>query len=305
MHPVTQNDPKNHHYVPQHFLRAWATKGAKVYRYRRVAATGRLEVREVGIRKTASKDDLYRASFEDGSFEIESSIITPTIDQDGHKIIAAARSETIAGWDSEKRRRLANYLTCLEARHPDVLEAMDVRDRLENLRAQMKADGFASEESVDEVIDYFKASSSLGVLALGLFAQNESRPSLAKPFAEGLMDAHLREYVFTDLPLLSSSYPMARWGDYITDIFSVIALSPNKALIYSSSRDVDVFSTIPNDLRSSVINLYTLAKAESAYFYSPYLDGFVDKHLGWAKTMTDISAQRAYIGEFIKRELVG
>ena len=300
-----KNEPKNHHYVPQHFLRAWEAAKGKVLRYRRISATGKVEVRESSIRKTASADDLYRVWFRDGSLQVESSIVTRWIDEDGHRILERARNESVVNWGVEERKRLATYLTCLEARNPAVLREMDLTDRLDEIRLRMIADGCGSHKSVDEVVDYLKATKSLGVAVLALFAQNEKLGLLGNPFAHGLLDAYWEEINFEGSPLLTSTYPTARWGDYLKAVFFVIALSPSKALIISRDPNVRVLRTIPEPLRHRVINFYTLAKANEAFHHDASLKDFVSSHMGWAKGISEIDKQRETLGEFICREMSG
>lgn len=184
---MSNNPPKNHHFVPQHFLKAWQSSDGRICRNRFIPKIGKFESKDVAIKKTGSVNDLYRIQFPDGSFEIESSLVTPEIDEAGHKIVKKARSESLSSWSVDERRSLANYLTCLEARHPEVIDAMNVGSELEKLRKQMKEDGFASDSSVDKVVDYFQSSPSIGVMAFAYFLQNEKTPMMAQPFSDGLL----------------------------------------------------------------------------------------------------------------------
>lgn len=301
---MSNNPPKNHHFVPQHFLKTWQSTEGKICRYRFIPNIGKFEAKEVAIRKTGSINDLYRVQFPDGSFEIESSLVTPEIDEAGHKVIEKIRSESMFSWSKDEARALANYLTCLEARHPDVIDAMNIGPELEKLRKSMKEDGFASDESVDEVVDYFQSSPSIGVIAFAYFLQNEKNPLMAQPFSDGLLTANVREYTFSSDTLICSSYPTSRWGDYLSDFLFSIAISPTKAIVYSTSSDVDVIGAIPENVRSNLINLYSLAKADAAYFKDASKSEFIKQHLGWATKLGGHKAQQEYVGNFIKRELV-
>ncbi len=78
-----------------------------------------------------------------------------------------------------------------------------------------------------------------------------------------------------------------------------MSISPYKALIFSSNSDVKVFDELDEDTLSEVINLYTVAKAEFAYTYEPVFDTFLQTHLGWAKLLNNIDAQKQYIGDFV------
>ncbi len=301
---MSNNPPKNHHFVPQHFLKAWQSSDGKIYRHRFIQHTGKFESKEVAIRRTASVDDLYRVQFPDGSFEIESSLVTPEIDEAGYKIIEKIRIGSLSQWTKTNKKSLAIYLTCLEARHPDVIEEMNVGAELEELRTQMKEDGFARDKSVDEVVDYFQSSPSIGLIAFAYFLQNEKTPLLAQPFSDGILSANVREYTFSSDALICSSYPTSRWGDYLNDFLFVVAVSPKKAIVYSTSSDVDVFGYIPEIARINLINLYSLSKANLAYFKDTSKSKFIKQHLGWATKLKDLNAQKDYVAKFIQGELI-
>lgn len=68
--------------------------------------------------------------------------------------------------------------------------------------------------------------------------------------------------------------------------------------------DIDVIGVIPENVRSNLINLYSLAKAEFAYFKDASQSEFIKQHLGWANKLRGHKAQQEYIVNFIKRELI-
>lgn len=296
------NPPRNHHFIPQHFLKAWQHAPGRIFRYRRLPSSGGLEIKQVAIKHTASIQDLYRIDFADGGFEVESSYITPMIDETGHKIIEKARGSKVQDWGLPEYRQLANTLTLLEARHPDILKAMDVRSELDLMRQRMKEQQLSSHASIDEVIDYFKESNSLGVISLVLFAQNEILPLIDKAFSDGLVKATMREYSW-ELPcLLASDYPVSRWGHYLEDLLFIISIAPSKALVFSNNRNVVAFDRIKPHARARLINLYTLARARTAYYSNDREGEFVNIHLGWALDRPTISAQREYVADFLRAE---
>lgn len=301
---MTKSLPKNHHFVPQHFLKAWQSSEGRIFRYRFISNVGKFESKEVGIRKTASINNLYKVQFPDGSFEIESSVVSREIDDAGHKIIEKARSTSLSTWSDSEKRSLANYLTCLEARHPEVIEAMNIGPELEALRKKLKKDCFSSVKSIDEVFDYFQSSPSIGVIAFAWFLQNEKSALIAKPFSDGLLSANVREYNFNEDVLICSSYPVSRWGDYLDELFFAIAISPTKAIVYSTSPDIDVIGVFPEKIRSDLINLYSLSKADTAYFKDNSKSEFIERHIGWATKLKSVKAQKEYIGCFLKCELL-
>jgi len=298
------NEPKNHHFIPQHYLKAWQSTKGKIIRYRIIPETGAFEIKEVGIKKTASINDLYRITFPDGSFEIESSLITPEVDEQGHKIIEEARNSTITLWSKAQKKKLANYFTCLEARHPEIIDEMNIGADLDILRAEMKSKGHFKDTSIDEVINYFQSSDSIGVVNLASFIQNEIDSKLTQPFSEGLLKAHVREYKFDSAALLCSDYPTSRWGDYLKTFMLAVAISPTKSVIYSTNKDIDVFNQLPASSRAKLINLYSLAKAEVAYFKDQSMANFVKEHLGWAKQLNSNEKKQEYISNFVIAELM-
>ncbi|KPG77523.1 DUF4238 domain-containing protein [Pseudomonas libanensis] len=296
------NPPRNHHFVPQHFLKAWQHENGRIYRYRRLPSSGAIEIKSVAIKHTASIQDLYRLDFADGGFEVESSFITPMIDEAGHKIIEKARGSSVQDWELGDRRQLANTLTLMEARHPDILKAMDVRQELELFRKEMKDGQRSSHRSIDEVIDYLKASSSLGVLSLLLLAQNEQVPLIDEAFSDCLAAANMREYSWEPPCLLASDYPPSRWGHYLKDLLLIIAIAPGKGLVYSSDPNVTVYDRLKPHTRARLINLYTLAKARTAYYIDDTQGEFVDTHLGWANDRTTLKEQQEYVTNFLMGE---
>lgn len=170
---------------------------------------------------------------------------------------------------------------------------------VEEIRTKLKSEKGASDDSVDDVINYFKTSDTLGVMSLAYFLQNESNPILDKPFSESLLKAHRKEFIFESPVLLCSDYPAANWGNFDDHIFCVLAISPTKAIIYSSHRNIDVFDMVSKSTLVRMINLYSIAKASAAFFIHDTQKEFVEKHLGWAKRHSDLDAQKNYVGQCV------
>lgn len=72
------NTPRNHHFIPQHFLKAWQHADSKIFRYRRLPSGGEMGTKSVAINRTVSIQYLHRIDFPDGGFEVESSHVTPS-----------------------------------------------------------------------------------------------------------------------------------------------------------------------------------------------------------------------------------
>ncbi|OXI80022.1 hypothetical protein CFB50_33155 [Burkholderia sp. AU33423] len=297
--------PKNHHYVPQHFLKAWATPstGEKLYRYRVIEHTGQLECRQAAIRKSASEDHLYELHFPDGSFEIESLVVTPILDEMGHKILARIRETPFQGLSQEQKKELAIYLACLEARHPETLKKMDISGDLEQMRQKMKVEvePDVSRHSIDEVFDYVGASPSTGVMAFALFVRNERSGALARPFSDGLLEAEAIEYQFPEDCLLTSDFPCFRLGEYLGDaLLYVVAISPRKSLIYSRKTNATALRQLPQQVRAELINFYSLGFAQKAFSSNDKHSAFVKSHLGWARRHTTTEARQRYLQHFLE-----
>ncbi len=292
---MTVNVPRNHHFVPQHFLKAWESSPKKIIRYKLLPSSTQVEVREVSIKSTASQKDLYRLEFEDGTFEIESSIVTPKIDAYGSNLLNSIRVCSIFDLNQDDRFKFLEYLINLEARHPDIIKLMDFSSELEKSRADFKAKNIGSDESIDAVIDYLAASSTLGVMAFGFLSQ------YGFGFVEHLYNGHLIELNFEGNSLITSSYPVARFGDYTNQHLLVVAISPRKALVLSSSEDIGFFNELETSLRADLINLYTLAKADAAYYNDSSMSDFVGKHLGWENKCETNDKKGEYVKSFLRR----
>lgn len=297
--------PINHHYVPQHFLKAWAKNGSsdRLYRFRNISHNNRFECKEVAIRNSASQDNLYEVLLADGKFEIESLIVTPELDEFGHKIISRIRGSSFQQLTDTDKRELAIYLVCLEARHPDTLEKMNIREELDKMRESMKATTGHSHKNIDEVLDYFKASPSIGVMSFAWFVQNERSGYLGKPFSDGLVQSNAVEYKFDSDYLITSDFPCFRMGDYLGQFLYVAALSPRKAMIYSPNPDIRVFDVLPMQARADLINLYVLGYAERAFGNTASFGPFVEQHLGWARRCHTTEEKKAYVANFLKVSL--
>ena len=287
---MSDNPPKNHHYVPRHFLKAWSADGNKLYRYKLKPWVGYLEVQRASLDRVASEHDLYTVELPDGSFETETSHVTPEVDVPGLKFLEMARLSSVRDFDTKDLRGLANYVVFLEARNPKILNVMDVRSQLSEIAEQSIREGLKKAD-VDRVTDYLKKV-NLGKLSLGLFIKNESDGRYGKPFAEGLASVELREYEFDSDRLLCSNYPAARWGKFDEELLLVLAITPRKALVYSSR--AQLIDSVPDDLKAVLFNLYTLGKAEEAYYIDGSMEDFVRAHLGWAVDQT-LEESREYI----------
>ena len=264
----------------------------KIIRYKRLEIDERLEEKLVSIRKTASVPGLYDVVLPDGGFEVESLMVTPNLDEAGYKILAKARNTSVYDFDENEKRELAIYLTCLEARHPEMLEVMDIVPELNRLSMASITERMQGSK---EIIDYIKKANSTGAMALSGFIQNERNGLVCPPFSNGLMNARMLEVVFDENVLVSSDYPISRFGEYQGALQVVIAISPSKALIYSNLGDMAVFNELSQRELAGLINVYTLMNGECGYFCNRTLKSIFQQHLGWCKNISEIEEKRKYI----------
>ncbi|EOG7752780.1 DUF4238 domain-containing protein [Vibrio cholerae] len=296
------NTPRNHHYVPQHFLKAWQSSEGKIYSYRVNPYTKLGEVKEASIKRSASQKDLYHIAFHDGGFEIETTIINPYIDDDGAGLIELARNTVISDWSNEKQLKLARYIVCLEARHPDVVDIMNIS--LSEIKERFKQQGIYSDEAVDDVFDYFGTTQDVGKVALSALVQNEELALLEEPFADGLVRSDFIEITLKTDQFICSNYPTGRWGHFLENVLLFLAISPTKALIYSAdSRMAQLYKSLPESVVIDLVNLYTLGNATIAYHTDNKQLEFVTEHLGWAKKLKSLDEQREYVGKFFDQAL--
>ena len=293
--------PVNHHYVPQHFLRAWVKSGSenRLYRFKAIPNKKGIECKKVSIRYSTSQSNLYDIHLPDGNFEVESLIVTPILDEFGHKIISRIRESAFDQLSTEEKKELAVYLVCLEARHPETLNKMNCRDQLADIHETMKSTTSSSHKSIDEVHDYFMASPSIGVISFALFIQNERIGNLDQRFSDGLLRACATEYVFDNNCLITSDFPCFREGDYLSNFLYVVNISPRKALVYSDNSNINYLDKLPVHLMPEVFNFFVLGYAECAFGSNPDFCSFVEQHLGWARRFTTREEKQSYMKIFL------
>ncbi len=293
------NKPVNHHFVPQHFLSAWAIgkESKKLCRFKRIEHTGKFEVKNASIKHSANIKNLYEMIFPDGSFEIESTHVTPKLDEVGYKALNSVRGADYAIIPTSTKKDLAFYLTCLEARNPSVLELMELSE--EEFLSIKKSMTQGSKDSIDEVFSYVGSSPTKSVMAFALFIVNELTGFQSKPFHHGLLNANVEEFNFDTDCLLTSGYPTFRMGHYNTDVLFSVAVTPRKALVYSANEFAQLFELLPKDEKIKIINLLTVAKAKSAYSNNDDLAPFVEEHLGWAIG----NSSQAHIQQYILKNI--
>lgn len=271
----------NDHFVPQHFLRAWATdvNKKKLFGYKRIQQTGEIKFQERSIASSASAKDLYQITDGKETIEFETRIMTDAVDTPMSEVVARLRSDGLSNLSQTDREKIARYITILEARNPKVIEQMTLTEAdLEKLMEE-QLNSSASPKALADVSSFIKSIlPSSGKAAAGMFAEwghgLDSSALLNKGWIEVLKN---EEDTF-----LCSNYPVGRHGKY-EDQKSIItlAVSPTQGLLFVPISLQERYQTGCVDELSRMINLFTLGRATEAYSISASPNKFVMNHLGW------------------------
>lgn len=271
----------NDHFVPQHFLRAWAIdpEKKKLFGYQRIQQTNEIKFKERSIISTASAKDLYQISDGVQKAEFETRVMTEAVDTPMSAVVAKLRTIGLERLGQCDRELLARYITILEARNPRVIEQMMLSDvdlakiMAEQLKFQVSPDAVAY---VGKFMKSILPSS--GKAAAGMFAGWGHGIDSTALLKKGWIEVNRSD----GGTFLSSNYPVGRHGKY-EDENSIIslAISPEKGLLFIPNDLQDTFQNSPVCELSKMIDLFTLARATEAYSISSLPNMFVMDHLGW------------------------
>lgn len=293
---MSMGKPRNHHYVPQYFLRAWSVDGndKKTNRYQRVAHTGKVEFRkDASIRYCASEEDLYVISDGTDSAEFETIVMTEQLDTPGAEVVEKLRISGLGSLnDNGELFTLAKYVTSLEARNPKTIQKMRLSGRdLDAIRDQNLA--YASSVAVNEVVDYFRQLDT-GKLAAGLFLP------LGGEFANALLRCLPLELKLPQGWLVTSDYPVGRVGDYRQQFMLSLAVAPKHAVLWFPDPKTRLLvSELPEKAQAHLVNFLTIGDADVAFTTVGEPDAFVSAQLGWKKGL-DQEAQKNRVVEIIQ-----
>lgn len=272
----------NDHYVPQHFLRAWACDegGKKLHRYKRIAHTGRVEFKEQSIISSGSGQDLYQISDGEKKAEFETSVMTKAVDTPFSPVLEKFHFSGLKSLSQDERGKLARYIVILEGRNPHVIGLMQegVTNNIDVLLEPAKEDGI-SDATIAEMQGLLERMlPTLGAAAAGMFAGwghgQEAKALLEKQWVE--IDFDKSE------ALVTSNYPVGRWNWYTNpDSYLLLALTPRKALVIGNEKYCQTFLRATRQIQARVLNLMTIARATEAYCRSNSRSLFVERHLGW------------------------
>lgn len=289
----------NDHFVPQHFLRAWATdlNKKKLFGYQRIQQTDAIKFQERSIVSSASAKNLYQITDGKETAEFETRIMTDAVDTPMSEVIAKLRSVGLAKLSQSDREILARYITILEARNPKVIEQMTLSEvDLEKIMAeQLKSP--VSPEAVAYVGNFMKSIlPSSGKAAAGMFAGWGHGIDSTALLNKGWVEVNRID----GTTFLCSNYPVGRHGQY-EDEKSIIALavSPTQGMLFVPIGLKDTFQKGPASKLSRMIDLFTLGRATEAYSISDSPNKFVMDHLGWM-LRTEEKNYSAYVNFALK-----
>lgn len=270
------NIPKNHHYVPQHFLKSWTTDGKHTNRYKRNPHNNLVDFRRgVGIAKLASRDHLYVVDDGNTRAEFETSIVTTLLDTPGALVVDKVRRSGTCSLSKEELSVFARYVVMLEARNPRTISQMALShedmDRI--VASQPQSIGT---QSTFRAIANKIMSLDTGKLSSGLIMANDME------FALRLAASPKLEVNTEEAELISSSYPVGRIGRYDTKFLVTLAISPRVGLIWCTMPELfQEMSTLTTSQQAAFINFMSLGYADAAYTQAQDTNSVISNHLGW------------------------
>jgi hypothetical protein len=279
------NVPHNHHYVPQHFLKAWSvdSDGNKIHRYKWISAANKVEFK-IGrsIELSASAHDLYTVSNSTETREFETSIMTARLDTPGSEILQRIRADGIGRLSDAERSAFAHYLVALEGRNPVVMEQMSLSaETIDDIAAKLEQEHKEAQGSFGPIAGFLKKLNSTGALAAAAYVGGGS-----KEHARAILDRQWVElHTEPSRPFFTSNYPVGRCAWFNRDdFFACLAVSPTRALFFVPKTQVWYTTLTRPDgrrLAAQMVKLLTLRNASEAYTSDPVRSAFVMEELSW------------------------
>lgn len=295
----------NDHYVPQHFLRAWAcdAEQKKINAYRRIEHTGQVDFKpnkQRSIVSSASHQDLYQITDGVRTAEFESSVMTRGVDTPMSNVIFKLRASGLKTLNQDEKKLLCRYLVILEGRNPQVINQMQLSPAdLHSISQDISKSGIASNEAIEDVRVFFeRIFAHSGAASAGAYAGFAHFPD-----AEALMSKKCIEVTRNDARgYLTSNYPVGRENDFCNpNCLLTIAISPSKALVFSNEMVCQRIVASPDNEKWRMIDLQTLARATDAFTLLPTIDPFVVRHLGW-KLRNEAAALKTYFSDAMNEQ---
>ncbi len=283
-------EPRNHHYVPQHFLSAWSVDdGKKTNRYRRIAHTGKVEFRKgVSIVHCASENELYVLSDGINTVNFESSVMNESLDAPGAVVIKKLRTSGLDSLDEKDRFTLANYVICMEARNPKTM------DKMQGLESNL---GGIPDHNFAPWLDCLKNISAKGKRGTGplgttLYVKLDSQFG-DDGFTNALLRCFPLEVKLAERRLVTSDYPVGRIGSYEEKFILSLAVAPDHAILWLLDCEMrTLISKFPEKKKVQIVNFLTLGDANTAFTTTDEPDSFVSKELGWKNRLDHEGRQK-------------
>ena len=240
----------NDHYVPQHFLRAWACDAEqnKIRAYQRIEQTGQVVAyltKPRSIVSSASQKNLYQITDGVETAEFETIIMTRDVDTPMSDVVLKLRSSGLSSLDQDEMVLLCRYVVILEGRNPEVMKQMQLSAAdVGEIFADIEKNGSFSKGAIEDVRklteQMFAAS---GAAATGAYAGFGHLPDAA-----ALMQKKCIEITRDDAKgFLTSNYPVGRAKDFHDpNCLVTLAVSPTQALVFANEMTCQTFSRSPS-----------------------------------------------------------
>lgn len=297
------NTPINHHYVPKHFLAAWATdKNRKlINRYICIPCTGEVKFKKsVGIRSTASGNKIYGVTDGTGWAEFETGIMTQELDTPTAIILKKLRQNGLdslgVGTETEPASnelfKLVTYIVALEVRHPKTIAKMEISpDDIREIGTRMPES--VSSDSKKAVVE-FVSKINIPTYAAGLMIANDCK------FANILQSSFKLELKFSKSALYTSDFPVGRVGLYNKSFLLSIAVAPDRAIVWASSSNLtNAIKLLSSQSQARLVNFLTLGDADEVYTNLGQQDQFVLDNFSWKSGLNE-TEQKRRLEEFMK-----
>lgn len=295
------SDPVNHHFVPQHFLRAWASNADKslIGRYRYIDAINKV-VFDGGksIARVASADNLYTLTDGQDAAQFETSVMTEALDTPTSPLIEKVRDQ---GFASLRRRTtdsdtlseaemFLRYVIALETRNPKTIAVLGMSaDEISAMGDDI--DPSISIKSRDEVIALLQ-SLNVNTLISGLLVQNDDT-------FKRLLSANTHELNLDQDLLFTSNYPVGRLGIYDRHFLVVLATSPRQALFWGNGLLLSELAILSPEGQAKAVNFLTLKSSDEIYYKDKSMISFVSENWNWNHGLSSVQEVQRF-GAFLK-----
>lgn len=284
----TLSEPVNHHFVPEHFLKAWASnnKRSLIGKYlfnefrKKVVFLPNQSIR----RQTASQDNLYTLTDGKETAQFEASVMTERLDSPSFPLLEKVREQGFHSLSSKlhasgtltERDMFLRYVIALEIRNPKTIAELGVsREEIAEIGNSFPS---VRQSTRDEVIKLMQGV-NVETLISGLLVANDDTYSI-------LSKAKFGEIQVAKDTFFTSNYPVGRAGSYDTEFLVTLAVTPRHALVWGNGILFDGVTSLTEEAQSLAINLLTLRAADEAYDKSDNCPQFISDNWNWKGTQS-------------------